>query len=61
MRTKEMTEVRACIMFPELATKTDGRNPHVGNAEMNASNINQLAEAMVYVIGMSIKQEQPNG
>lgn len=22
MRTKEMTEVRACIMFPELATKT---------------------------------------
>lgn len=30
-------------------------------AEQNASNINQLAEAMVYVIGMSIKQEQPNG
>nr|DAN56943.1 MAG TPA: hypothetical protein [Caudoviricetes sp.] len=22
MRTKEMTEVRACIMFPELATPT---------------------------------------
>lgn len=30
-------------------------------AEMNASNINQLAEAMVYVIGMSIKQERENG
>lgn len=30
-------------------------------AEMNASNINQLAEAMVYVIGMSIKQECENG
>lgn len=30
-------------------------------AEQNASDINQLAEAMVYVIGMSIKQEQPNG
>lgn len=29
--------------------------------EMNASNINQLAEAMVYVIGMSIKQECENG
>lgn len=30
-------------------------------AEQNASNINQLAEAMVYVIGMSIKQERENG
>lgn len=30
-------------------------------AEMNASNINQLAEAMVYVIGMSIKQEREDG
>ena len=30
-------------------------------AEMNASNINQLAAAMVYVIGMSIKQERENG
>lgn len=29
--------------------------------EMNASAINQLAEAMVYVIGMSIKQERENG
>lgn len=30
-------------------------------AEMNASNINQLAAAMVYVIGMSIKQARENG
>lgn len=30
-------------------------------AEMNASNINQLAEAMVYVINELIPQEQPNG
>lgn len=30
-------------------------------AEMNASNINQLVEAMVYVIGMSIKQEREDG
>ena len=30
-------------------------------AEMNASNINQLAEAMVYVIDELIPQEQPNG
>jgi hypothetical protein len=30
-------------------------------AEQNASAINQLAEAMTYVIGMLIKQEQPNG
>lgn len=30
-------------------------------AEMNASNISQLAAAMVYVIGMSIKQERENG
>ena len=30
-------------------------------AEMNASNINQLAAAKVYVIGMSIKQERENG
>lgn len=30
-------------------------------AEQNASNINQLAEAMGYVIDMSIKQERENG
>lgn len=30
-------------------------------AEMNASNINQLAEAMVYVIDELIPREQPNG
>ena len=30
-------------------------------AEMNASNINQLAEAMTYVIGMLIKQEREDG
>lgn len=30
-------------------------------AEMNASNINQLAEAMVYVINELIPQEQDNG
>lgn len=29
--------------------------------ELNASNINQLAEAMVYVIDELIPQEQPNG
>lgn len=30
-------------------------------AEMNASAVNQLAEAIVYVIGMSIKQEREDG
>lgn len=30
-------------------------------AEQNASAVNQLAEAIVYVIGMSIKQEREDG
>lgn len=60
-RFREMFNVKPDIEMDEIIPVILKPLMDEAIAEMNASNINQLAAAMVYVIGMSIKQERENG